>query len=288
MKTIAIIGAGNMGGAIAKGLIKAGTCSAKEIICTAKTEETLNRLRNYAPTLRVSRDNKEAVRKADIIVLTVKPWLMDEVVEEIRPHVDLKRQLIVSVAAGITLHELTHLLIPDYEQYERERIFAMAEEREPQFPDTFAEPALFRVVPNTAAEVRESITFIASRGATEEQTELICQLFASIGHTMVVKEQLIPAGTALASCGIAFAMRYIRAAMEGGVEMGFRPEEAARIVEHTVKGAAMLLLENNGHPEAEIDKVTTAGGITIKGLNAMERAGFTNAVIEGLKASNQQ
>ena len=82
-------------------------------------------------------------------------------------------------------------------------------------------------------------------------------------------------------------MRYIRAAMEGGVELGFRPEEAARIVEQTVKGAATLLLTQGTHPEAEIDKVTTAGGITIKGLNAMEREGFTNAVIEGLKASKQ-
>jgi pyrroline-5-carboxylate reductase len=99
-------------------------------------------------------------------------------------------------------------------------------------------------------------------------------------------EKLIPAGTALASCGIAFAMRYIRAAMEGGVELGFRPEEAARIVEHTVKGAATLLLESGEHPEAAIDKVTTAGGITIKGLNAMESRGFTAAVIDGLKASN--
>ena len=131
----------------------------------------------------------------------------------------------------------------------------------------------------------ESVTFISYREANEKQIALVCQLFSSIGYTMTIDEKQIPAGTSLASCGIAFAMRYIRAAMEGGVELGFRPAEAARIVEHTVKGAAMLLLNCNMHPEAEIDKVTTAGGITIKGLNAMEKAGFTNAVIEGLKAS---
>lgn len=282
---IAIIGTGNMGGAIAKGLIKSDTCSPEEITCTAKSENTLNRLRKYNPALHVGCDNKEAVRGADVVILAVKPWLIGDVIEEIRSVVDLKHQLIVSVAAGISLRDLTLLLIPDYERYEMERIVAKVEERDPVFPDTFAEPALFRVVPNTAAEVLESVTFIASRGAIEEQTENIRQLFASIGYTMVVDEKLIPAGTSLASCGIAFAMRYIRAAMEGGVELGFRPEEAARIVEHTVKGAAALLLQSGGHPEAEIDKVTTAGGITIKGLNAMERAGFTNAVIEGLKAS---
>lgn len=282
---IAIIGTGNMGGAIAKGLIKSGTCIPEEITCTAKSEITLNKLRGYNPALQVTHDNKEAVQGADIVILSVKPWLIGDVIEEIRPVIDLKHQLIVSVAAGISLRDLTLLLIPDYELYETERIIARAEEREPVFPDTFAEPVLFRVVPNTAAEVLESVTFIASRGATGEQTESIRQLFSSIGYTMVVEEKLIPAGTSLASCGIAFAMRYIRAAMEGGVELGFRPQEAASIVEHTVMGAAKLLIESGMHPEAEIDKVTTAGGITIKGLNAMEREGFTNAVIEGLKAS---
>lgn len=282
---IAIIGTGNMGGAIAKGLIKSGTCSPEEISCTAKSENTLNKLRGYNPALHVTHDNKEAVQGADIVILAVKPWFIGDVIEEIRPVIDLKHQLIVSVAAGISLRDLTLLLVPDYEQYETERIIARAEEREPVFPDTFAEPVLFRVVPNTAAEVLESVTFIASRGATGEQTESIRQLFSSIGYTMVVEEKLIPAGTSLASCGIAFAMRYIRAAMEGGVELGFRPQEAASIVEHTVMGAAKLLIESGMHPEAEIDKVTTAGGITIKGLNAMEREGFSNAVIEGLKAS---
>lgn len=283
--TIAIIGTGNMGGAIAKGLIKSGYCNPDSIICTAKTESTLEKLRMFDASLRVTLDNKEAAQEADIIILAVKPWLIGTVIEEIRPYIDLKRQLIVSVAADISLKELTHLLVTDYDQYEMERIVAEAEERAPRFPESFSEPILFRVVPNTAAEVLQSVTFIASRGATEEQTELIRQLFSCIGYTMVVDEKLIPAGTSLASCGIAFAMRYIRAAMEGGVELGFRPSEAAKIVEHTVKGAAMLLLESNEHPEIEIDKVTTAGGITIKGLNAMERAGFTNAVIEGLKAS---
>ena len=282
---IAIIGTGNMGGAIAKGLIKSGTCSPEEITCTAKSEKTLNKLRGYNPALHVTHDNKEAIQGTDIVILAVKPLFISDVIEEIRPVIDLKHQLIVSVAAGISLRDITLLLVPDYEQYETERIIARAEEREPVFPDTFAEPVLFRVVPNTAAEVLESVTFIASRGATGEQTESIRQLFSSIGYTMVVEEKLIPAGTSLASCGIAFAMRYIRAAMEGGVELGFRPQEAASIVEHTVMGAAKLLIESGMHPEAEIDKVTTAGGITIKGLNAMEREGFSNAVIEGLKAS---
>ena len=128
------------------------------------------------------------------------------------------------------------------------------------------------------------MTFIASANADEDQVKLVCDIFDEMGTTMYVEERLIPAGTALASCGIAFAMRYIRAASEGGVEIGFRPEDARKIVEYTVKGAAELLLASGNNPEVEIDKVTTAGGITIKGLNEMEHEGFTSAVIKGLKA----
>ena len=258
--TIAIIGTGNMGSAIARGLIKSGTCKPEEIICTAKTEATLNKVRAYEENIRTSRNNAEAAREADIVILAVKPWLVGGVMEEIRPSLD--RQLLVSVAAGITLDDLAQLA-----------------GRKEEMP-------LFRVVPNTAVEVLSGVTFIAHHGATEEQVQQVYRLFASLGYALTADEKLIPAGTALASCGIAFAMRYIRAAMEGGVELGFRPEEAARIVEHTVKGAATMLLNSGTHPEAEIDRVTTAGGITIKGLNAMERAGFTAAVIDGLKASN--
>lgn len=258
--TIAIIGTGNMGGAIVRGLIKSGTCKAGDIVCTAKTEATLHKIRAYDEGIRTSRDNTSAVCEADIVILAVKPWFMGKVIEEIRP--SLGRKILVSVAAGVTLCDLAQLT------GEKEGM------------------VLFRVVPNTAVEALCGVTFIAQQGATEEQAQLIHRLFTALGYALVVEERLIPAGTALASCGIAFAMRYIRAAMEGGVELGFRPEEAARIVEYTVKGAATLLLESGAHPEAEIDRVTTAGGITIKGLNAMERAGFTAAVIDGLKAAN--
>jgi pyrroline-5-carboxylate reductase len=256
--TIAIIGTGNMGGAIMRGLIKSGSCRPEQIICTAKTEATLNRIKEYDAHIRTSRDNSTAVAESDIVVLAVKPWLIAKVMEEICPALD--KQVVVSVAAGLTLKDLAEM--------------------------AGKELPLFRAIPNTAVEALCGVTFISQQGATTTQTEEVRQFFEALGYALVVEEKLIPAGTALASCGIAFAMRYIRAAMEGGVELGFRPEEAARIVEHTVRGAATLLLENGAHPEAEIDKVTTAGGITIKGLNAMEEAGFTAAVIEGLKASN--
>jgi pyrroline-5-carboxylate reductase len=129
------------------------------------------------------------------------------------------------------------------------------------------------------------MTFVAEDGATEEQTALVMKIFSLMGEAMLVNERVLEVGMVLASCGIAFALRYVRAAAEGGVELGIPAAQATQIVAATLKGAAELLLRNGSHPEQEIDKVTTAGGITIKGLNEMEHAGFTSAVIRGLKAS---
>ena len=131
------------------------------------------------------------------------------------------------------------------------------------------------------------MTFIAPIGATAEQTAMMEQIFDDLGKTYITDEAHLGAGTVLASCGIAYAMRYIRAAAEGGVELGFSADVAKDIVLQTVKGAVALLQANGNHPEAEIDKVTTAGGTTIKGLNEMEHAGFTSAVIRGLKAASE-
>ena len=259
---ITIIGTGNMGGAIARGLVQGTYFKEEDITCTALSQTTLDKIKTSNPSMNVTSDNCLAVREADIVVLAVKPWFIESVISEIRDSIDSSRQIFISVAAGITLSDLARWL-------------------DPVIPDHVA---VFRAIPNTAIEVLESMTFIASANASDEQRELVRGIFDELGYAMEVEEKLIPAGTALASCGIAFAMRYIRAAAEGGVELGFRPEAAHKIVEHTVKGAAGLLLAKGGHPEAEIDKVTTAGGITIKGLNEMEHEGFTSAVIKGLKA----
>jgi pyrroline-5-carboxylate reductase len=144
---------------------------------------------------------------------------------------------------------------------------------------------LFLVIPNIAIAQLASMTFVAPAVATESQhTERVKELFDTMGQTIITDEQHLAAGTTLASCGIAYAMRYIRAAAEGGVELGFRADDAKKIVMQTMKGAVELLEASGLHPEAAIDLVTTPGGVTIKGLNEMEHAGFTSAVIRGLKA----
>jgi pyrroline-5-carboxylate reductase len=144
---------------------------------------------------------------------------------------------------------------------------------------------MFRVIPNTAIEVCEGMNFISVYNATPEQTDVVKSIFDKLGLSMLVEERLLDAGMALASCGIAYAFRYIRAAMEGALELGIPAKQAIEIELQTLKGAVALLKSNKTHPEVEIDKVTTPGGITIKGLNTMEAFGFSNAVIQGLRVS---
>ena len=260
---IAIIGAGHMGGSIARGLSKSGIVSNEEICCTATTTRTLDKIRADYPQFFLTTDNVEAVKWADIIMLVVKPWLMEEVVTQIKPYIDRKRHQIVSVAATITIAQLTEW-----------------------FPDNlFADMPLYRIVPNLAVEVGEGVTVITPSRATEEQQEALLKVFRAMGCTLVLEERLIPAATSLTSCGLAFAMRYIQAAASGSVELGLYPKQARELAIQTVIGAAKLLAANGLHPEEAIDEVTTPGGLTIKGLHAMEQEGFSSAVLEGLKKS---
>lgn len=265
---ITIIGTGNMGGAIARGLAKGSIVQAVDITCTAASRQTLENIQQYNKNFCISRDNAQAVTGADVVILAVKPWRMESIIQEIKNKLDYEKQIIVSIAGGVTFEQL--------KEYLTRKVSENAD---------VMTPSVFRVIPNTAIEVMKSMTFIASSNASKAQEELIESLFNELGTTLLIEESQMEAGTALASCGIAFALRYIRAASEGGIELGFYPDQAKEIVAQTVLGAAELLLTNKSHPEVEIDKVTTAGGITIKGLNAMEANGFTTSIINGLKAS---
>ena len=248
---ITIIGAGNMGGAIARGLAKGTIFAENEITCT------LEKLSSTNPQMNLTPDNTRAVAGADIILFAVKPWLMKEVIEQVKPYLAPDRsQIYISVAAGIPCQQLEEWI----ESYN-----------------------VIRVIPNTAIEIGESMTFITASDLSMPQIEIVGKIFSELGNTMIVPESQLTACTALASCGIAFAMRYIQASAQGGVEIGIKASDAQKIVEHTVIGAAKLLLAKEAHPAVEIDKVTTPGGITIRGLNEMEHAGFTSAVIRGLK-----
>lgn len=250
---VAIIGAGAMGGAIAEGALKGHV--ADEIIISNPSAGKLRRFTDAG--LKTTTDNREAVAEADIVVLAVKPWLVEVVLREIR---DLLTdgKILVSVAAGISGQQLA------------------------EWAGNGCKIVI--AIPNIAIAQCQSMTFIAPMNVLDEDVTVVSDFFGEMGKICICSESQLQAGMALASCGIAYAFRYIRAASEGGVELGFKARQSQEIVMQTLRGAVVLLEAEGLHPEEAIDKVTTPGGLTIKGLNEMEHAGFTSSVIRGLKA----
>lgn len=254
---IAIIGAGNMGGAIARGLAKGTIIKAEDICVSNPSQAKLDALKQEFPSMRVTNNNTEAVQGADIVLLAVKPWYIEQVVKELP--LDDNKQMLVSVAAGISFAQ--------FEEWVGEKM------------------TVFRVIPNTAISQLESMTLIASHHASKEQEQLMMDIFNEMGLAMLIPEKQVAATTALTSCGIAYVLKYIQAAMQAGIELGVYPKDAQKMVAQSVKGAASIILNNDTHPSVEIDKVTTPGGITIRGINELEYEGFSSAVIKAMKAS---
>lgn len=144
---------------------------------------------------------------------------------------------------------------------------------------------MFRLIPNTAISEMQSMTLMASYNASKEQEQLLLDIFNEMGLAMLIPEEKMGAATAMTSCGIAYALKYIQAVMQAGVELGIYPKDGMKMVAQSVKGAAELILNNDTHPAVEIDKVCTPGGITIKGINELEHEGFSSALIKAIKAS---
>ena len=254
---IAIIGAGNMGSAIARGLTQGTKCG--NINVSDLNQKSLDALKSFNAEINVSTSNNDIVKNADIVLIAVKPWLVEGVANDIKNELNYRKQIIISIAAGISMEQLKMFFSP--------------------------EAQLFRVIPNTAVEIRQSLSAVVSYNNSEENEQLVLDIFNELGKAILVPENQLNAYMSLSSCGIAYAFRYIRAAMEGAVEMGISPQAAQEVILQTLRGAIDLLEARGSHPETEIDKVTTPNGITIKGLNEMEACGFSNAVIKGLKAS---
>ena len=241
---VAIIGCGNMGGAIARGL--AGKDENVQVLVTSHDGRTAQALAAEVPAIKAVSNNAEAVGLADTVVVAVKPWLVKDVLDDLQD--ELRGKTVLSVAAGV----------------EDPRI------------DVY-------VMPNIAAQYAQSMTFI-QQARDADAVQRAVNLFGCLGRTMVVEPRQMQAGMMLAGCGIAYAMRFVRAMQQAGVEMGFRPSAARDVAIQTLMGAASVLSETGQHPEEAIDRVTTPGGYTIKGLNELDHAGFTSAVIRAMKA----
>ena len=238
---IAIIGGGNLGTAIAEGLLDSKFIAPQNLIITKRNTESLAAFAQQGVT--ITNDNRKAVTEANYIILAIKPFQIKEIAENLINVLD-ENKVIVSVVTGIWISDIKAWI-------------------DKSLP-------IFRAMPNTAIAIKESMTCISHQGATDVQTDFVLKLFNTVGKTIFIEEKLMDAATVLGACGTAYAMRYIRANIQGGIEIGFNAATASLIAAQTVKGAAELLLKKNTHPEQEIDKVTTPKGCTIAGLNEME------------------
>ena len=254
MKKIGIIGAGNIGCAIARGLVSHGGYAPADI-CLARTRTEL--LEDKKNEGFIVRDNLNLVKTCDYIILSVLPGQAEGVIGEVKEELGKGGKILISVVSAVKRDELIGWIGTDVN--------------------------VVRIMPNTAVEYGASMTCIA--GDDAHAVEEVKSLFEPLGQTMIIEEHLMPAATVLAACGIAFFLRFIRAVSQGGIQIGFHAEEAGEIAAQTARGAAELLLRTQNHPETEIDRVTTPMGTTIAGLNEMEHFGLSSAMIKGIVKS---
>jgi len=256
-KSVAIIGCGNLGVSILEGLLASKNYSNAQISVTRRNTEQLQKY--VAKGVFVTADNLKAIEIAEIIVFALKPYTILPVLESLGGYLDPKKHTIVSLAAGISIAKISTVIGASFQ--------------------------VFRAMPNIAASVGESMTCICSNTTDNQLSEAVKSLFVSTGDQIVIDENLMEAATVLGACGIAYVLRFIRAMVQGGIQIGFDAKTANSIVNQTVLGAAQLLIESKDHPESKIDKVTTPKGCTIVGLNQMEHNGFSSALIKGINAS---
>jgi pyrroline-5-carboxylate reductase len=254
---LGVLGGGNLGRALALGWVGSGRYSAGDIHVTRRQDEKLGDLAEAG--FRTGSDNVAAVADCDLLVVAVQPQQLDVLLEEIRAHLEPERHRLISVVSGARIAQIREAVRVDL--------------------------PIVRAMPNTAVSIGESMTCLsADQRHADALAEAGC-LFEGVGRTLVIQEEMMIPATALCACGVAFFLRCIRAASQGGIEIGFHPEEALLLAGQTARGAAALSLKEDSHPEGEIDRVTTPRGCTIVGLNEMEHQGLSSALIKGLIVS---
>lgn len=254
MKNIGIIGFGNLGSSIGKGLLNNKMYSIHAFDPNKKNFESFNNKQ-----IIVEENNELLLQSCHFVILAVKPYRLKDVLKEIKPFLN-KNTNLISVVSGKTIQDIK--------------------------AEIESKSDVYRVMPNISVTVNESASCISkSNDFNQETYNEVVQLFSALGKVVEIPEHLMDASTVLGACGIAYVMRFIRAMTQGGIEIGFDSETAKQIAIQTVKGACELLIHNNSHPESEIDKVTTPKGCTIAGLNEMEHNGFSSALIKGIKTS---
>ena len=256
--TIGIVGCGNLGFSLLNGIRK--NSEATEVYASKRDISVLKALN--LPNTHFTISNAELILNADIIIIALKPYNVVSFLKEHAHLFDNSKHTIVSVASSITCDEMLEAIGVEID--------------------------IFRAMPNTAASVNESITAISEHRDTLNRRQNVDDLFSTMGETVFIDEKLMESATILGACGIAYVLRFMRAMIQGGIEVGFDAKTATKIVSQTIKGAAELIIQNGTHPEEEIDKVTTPKGCTIVGLNEMEHSGFSSALIKGIVTSYEK
>lgn len=252
---IAIIGAGNLGLSIAKGILH--TNGATTMFLTKRNIESIQDFEKYG-NVTVTTDNKEAVKKSDVLIFAVQPGHFAQILNDVK-NLLTEKHVVISTITGFSIAKMESIL--GKHNY------------------------IIRSMPNTAISVGKSMTCLCSNEMGKKRIDLAKAIFNRMGHSMEIPENQMQAATVICASGIAFWMRLIRATTQGAIQLGFDSKEAQELAMHTCNGAASLLIESGNHPEEEIDRVTTPMGCTIQGLNEMEHQGLSSSLIRGIVAS---
>jgi pyrroline-5-carboxylate reductase len=259
-KKISILGGGNIGSAIALGLVNSKLYQPSDIIITRRNQDLLKSFLEKG--FQTSQSNARAVEESEIIIVAVTPQQLNELLSGIKNSLDPVKHTLISIVSGATISQIRKEIVNNV--------------------------AIIRAMPNTAIAIQESMTCISANPEDHGKLEIAKNIFDALGKSLVIEESLMVPATALCACGIAFFLRAVRAASQGGIEIGFHAEDALIMAAQTAKGAATLLLSMGNHPENEVDKVTTPRGCTISGLNQMEHSGFSSAMIKGITTSAEK
>jgi pyrroline-5-carboxylate reductase len=252
---IAIIGTGNLGSSIAKGLIT--TNAITTLFLTKRNVRGLADFEGYKNVF-LTADNTEAIKKSDIIILAVQPAHLEQILIDAQPFLT-EKHVLISTITGFSISRIESLVGTD------------------QF--------IIRAMPNTAIAVGKSMTCLCSNDKGSQRLAVAEAIFNRLGTTISIPEQQMQAATVVCASGVAFWMRLIRATTQAAIQLGFDAEEAQNLAMYTCEGAANLLITSGNHPEQEIDRVTTPNGCTIEGLNEMEHKGLSSSLIQGMVAS---
>jgi pyrroline-5-carboxylate reductase len=260
-KMVGFIGTGNMGEALIHGLLHGHLCRPEQIICSDVRPERLKAIRE-ASGVKGTSHNVEVVKQADIIILSVKPQIMKQVIEEITKYLDLSK-LIISIAAGVPL----------------ETIESCAQK----------ELKLVRVMPNICVSVREGASAIAAGKHIHKEDLMIAKaIFDSVGKSLFIEENLLDAVTGLSGSGPAYIFLMIDALADAGVKVGLSRSDSLILASQTVLGAAKMLIETGEHPGKLKDMVTSPGGTAIAGLHTLEEGGVRTTLINAVEVATQR